>query len=239
MVKSKLMYAQRQKNIGAFRGCGFRCTYCQFWKPLRRVNCPKCKIFEPHEHLESFNQRPPRTGEGEFVTIGLSGDVSFASTPWMTRAIDYCKKWKDRTFLIQSKDPAKIAWLDWPSNVVIGTTIETNGSTIWTPDDPLKRRIDYADLSRAPPPEARKETLRVATKNDIAVTIEPIMDFDEDIFWYWMVELQPKWIWVGYDSGNHRLPEPELEKTENLIEYLRQNALVVHEKLMRKAWWEP
>jgi hypothetical protein len=72
------------------------------------------------------------------------------------------------------------------------------------------------------------------------VTIEPVLDFDLDNLEYWMIELQPKWIWVGYDSHpeRNRLPEPELDKTMELIDRLRENKLKVIEKLLREAWWE-
>lgn len=234
MERSK-MYSKRRKNIGSFRGCGYDCIYCAFRKTLSRVTCPKCKAFEPHEHLESFHQKPLKTAEGEFNTIGLSGDIAFASDTWFLRTQEYCAKWKDRTFLVQSKNPMCLVTRLWTQNVVLGTTIETNRTRF----SGMSKYRKYEDISKAPVPIARKEQLRQFAKdNKVAVTIEPIMDFDLTVLWYWMVELQPKWIWIGYDSGNHKLPEPELEETQQLIEELREAGFEVFEKLLRPAWWE-
>lgn len=237
----KRMYSKRKANIAAFRGCYFGCTYCAFRNSLKRSACLKCRDFEPHEHLESFNKTPPRTSEseGDFVTLGMNGDIAFAPDTWFLKAVEYCERWYDRTFMVQSKHPQMLARWNWPSNVVLGTTIETNRTNIWTADEPLNCRIDYADLSGAPNPVIRKETL-ITHDRDVAVTIEPVLDFELYVLLNWMIELQPKIIWIGYDSRPERnkLPEPELAKTEELIDRLRENHLRVEEKLLRKAWWE-
>jgi len=68
------------------------------------------------------------------------------------------------------------------------------------------------------------------------VSMEPIMDFDAERMISWLSRLQPEFIYIGYDSGNHHLPEPPLEKVEALISTL-QNAgkIEVRRKLLRRA----
>lgn len=231
------MYSERVGNISAFRGCGFGCTYCAF-KRLIQMNkkCPQCATFEPHFHPEALERKPPKTKEGEFLTIGLASDISFM--PWneFERVLNYCHKWKDRTFLIQSKDPEFFTkhFINC-DNVIIGTTIE---SDCWWWDDPkLKINIRYDQISKAPFPAKRYEPMRVLNCRK-AVTIEPILSFNLDTFSRMLINLRPKIVWVGYDSGNNKLPEPSLQKTRQLIDDLRAHGLDVHEKLLRKAWWE-
>lgn len=221
------MYKERIENIAAFRGCKHNCIYCAFKNSLARSSCPKCRAFEPHEHLECFERTPPKTKGDEFITIGLCGDVAFASDEWFRRAIEYCEKWSDRTFLIQSKNPEKLMlsstgnW-DFPKNIIIGTTIESNRF--------------YPEVSKAPPPLRRYEAMRCDIKNKKSVTIEPILDFDFSQMVGMIRNILPDIVWVGYNSRQDvRLPEPSLAKTQALIKALRDAGLDVREKLMREA----
>jgi hypothetical protein len=45
-------------------------------------------------------------------------------------------------------------------------------------------------------------------------------------------------VWLGYDSGKNKLPEPELEKVKNLHWELAKKGFVVILKTIRKAWHE-
>ncbi len=66
------------------------------------------------------------------------------------------------------------------------------------------------------------------------MTIRPVMDFDEDIFYRWILEIRPEGVWIRYNSHpTLKLPEPSLEKTIALIERLRGNGIAVKEKLIR------
>ena len=52
------------------------------------------------------------------------------------------------------------------------------------------------------------------------VSIEPIMDFDMEIFVNWLKEIAPVVVHVGYANYNQYIPEPTLEKTADLIKEL-------------------
>ncbi len=228
------MYEQRKGNISVFRGCSYFCTFCAFRTSLRRSPCEKCRAFEPHAHMEVLDRTPPKTKNGEFITIGLTGDISFMDVADFYHVMEYCRKWKDRTFLIQSKNPAcflrfreHISPLRFPDNVILGTTTETN-------------RIEkYDTISKAPSPVQRFEAMLKITSK-IFITIEPILDFDMGIFTNWIKILSPNFCYIGYDSHpkRNKLPEPSLNKTHALIVDLRAAGIEIREKIMRKAWWE-
>ena len=218
------MYQERAGNISVFRGCGFGCTYCAFRNALRRSSCEKCGTFEPHAHLEVLNKRPPKTKEGEFLTIGLTGDISFASDTTMQAIIHYCWLWAKHTFLIQSKDPSFFLGYEFPENVILGTTIETNCNQI--------------GISKAPSTRSRADAMVRLNNCKKMITIEPIMQFDMNTLPLWMRSISPEFIYVGYNSKDDiKLSEPSLEKTQLLIEKLSEFT-EVRTKLMRKAWWE-
>ena len=131
----------------------------------------------------------------------------------------------DREYYWQSKNPKcfnKYLPYFYPSNTTLLTTLETN------------RNKGYRKISKAPVPSLRYEAFRDLPWDHKIVTIEPILDFEEDIFLSWILEIAPEAVWIGYNSHpNIRLPEPSLEKTKALISRIRSAGIEVREKLMR------
>jgi DNA repair photolyase len=246
---SDRMYAQRPKqgNIPVFRGCRFGCVYCEkTFKRLIMLNkkCPMCVIFEPHFHPEALLKTPPKTKDGEFITIGLSGDVSFMSADMFSQVMEYCWKWEDRKFLIQSKGPDYFRrWFRSrviPHNVILGTTIETN--LIGTFDH--SEHLAYNTISKAPTTWKRFDAMLDLSDMGckIAVTVEPILQHTEALL-RWLTILDPDFLWIGYANDGHegkklKLPEPPLKETMQLIARLREAGIEVMGKTIRKAWWE-
>lgn len=233
--KSERMYQFSREQRNPQVGCGFDCVYCAFRKITQRFGaCPDCKSFTPHYHLERLEKGPKKTEGKEFISLCLNGDISFASAEFILRLIKYCEQWHDRTFLIQSKNPARLLDFKFPYNVVLGTTIETDYRSIG------KENVPYSQISKAPLPEARQRAIRRVQNNDVHVTIEPILDFHPDELVSWMKDIPMlKVINIGYDSRpelNH-LPEPELRKVEELIMML-ESFVEVRRKHIRPAWWE-
>ena len=70
------------------------------------------------------------------------------------------------------------------------------------------------------------------------VTIEPVLDFDMNVMTRWIENINPCMVWLGYDSREHHLPEPKLEKVKNLYWELGRRGFTVILKKIRKAWNE-
>lgn len=195
------------KTWNPLQGCRFNCIYCKgsFKAQAKRQkhNCILCYNYEPHFHPERLNKIP----NADLIFACGNGDISFAEPlekAQILRAIQHHPK---KTFLVQTKNP-RCLW-DWriPSNVIVGTTIETDLYPQKISDAPIPS-VRYLDLLKM---NCRK-----------AVTIEPILDFDLKTLKHWVWKLNPEIVWVGYanHTKNLKLIEPELSKTRELIKQL-------------------
>jgi len=129
---------------------------------------------------------------------------------------------RDTQFLLQSKNPATFKDFRFSRNVILGTTIETNRDTY------------NSFVSLAPHPYERYKDLLKIKHNAKAVTIEPVMNFDVAELTRWVVETNPIWVAIGYDTRKTGLLEPPLWKVDSLIENLRASGILVHKKLIRE-----
>ena len=135
-------------------------------------------------------------------------------------------------FLSLTKNPKRYLDLEkyLPINMILGSTIESNRN--------------YPELSKAP---SQRDRLRymcdIANNLNIFhyrrfISIEPILDFDIEEFVFLLRFAIIKEVAIGYDNYNHKLPEPSLDKTMELIKILEGYKIKVHRKTLRKAWWE-
>jgi len=240
------MYKEARKTWNPIVGCRFDCKYCHpsFRRQAKRLKqrCEKHYTYEPHPHPEILTKPLPRTKEGEFIFTCDLGDWAWFRIEWRRAVLKRIRELPDRTFLIQSKDPACFQFDDFPDNVILGTTIETNRDEI------------IRQISKAPPPIGRIHAMTKLNHPRKMITIEPILDFDFDVLYSWIMILKPWRIYVGYDSHpkENRLPEPSLSKTKLLIKSLawaldrikvKDEEIVtgakfgrVHCKLIRERW---
>jgi len=65
-------------------------------------------------------------------------------------------------------------------------------------------------------PSKRLRDFRRVDHEAKMVTIEPVMDFDLPVMRRWMAAVKPCMIWLGYDSKNTSLVEPDGEKFREL-----------------------
>lgn len=67
------------------------------------------------------------------------------------------------------------------------------------------------------------------------VTVEPILDFDLDVLLDWITSINPKAVFIGYNSHPKivRLPDPDKKKTWQLIHSLENKGFQVLKKEMR------
>jgi len=230
MAKKTNMYSKSKKQWNPFVGCEHDCLYCQssFQAQLkrRRKNCEKCYIFIPHTHPERLNASLPKIRYGQFMFTVSSGDIAFCDEDYFEKIIARIRQEPKKTFLIQSKNPRTFNRVKFPDNVILGTTLETNRDDL------------YEGISKAPKPSQRYRDFLEVQHPVKMVTIEPVIDFDENIMIDWIQNLDPCMIWLGYDSRKNHLPEPPLEKVKSLYWELGQRGFTVVLKTIRKAWWE-
>ena len=227
----KNMYVDSVKQWNPFVGCRFDCLYCKtsFQRQAKRQkqNCITCYRYEPHEHPERLSVSLPKTRNGEFIFTCANSDISFCPTEFLERIVARIAREKEKTFLIQSKNPKTFGRVVFPPNVILGITIETNRDALY----------QSAGMSKAPPPSQRfADFLKIQNARKM-VTIEPVLQFDLEVMVNWIKQLTPVKVWIGYDSKNNNLPEPELSMVKALKHGIEQFDLgiEVKEKIMRDA----
>lgn len=211
------MFKSIDRTWNVFVGCRFECTYCNARKAAetRFRHIPRYKDgFIPHL-VESELTRTFKPGE--FIFVAYMGDIFWASFYEVEQILARIKDFPETRFLIQTKSPSTFFTFPYPipSNVVLGTTIETNR--------------DY-ERTKAPHPFDRFEALREYPHLHKFLSIEPIMDFDLEELVNWVILLQPEIIEVGADNYHNHLPEPPWSKVEQLLVNLRQFCPNVIEK---------
>ena len=211
-------------------GCKFGCAYCEasFQRVTKRVyycqgrKCTGCRDFLPHEHPDRLAGAFP---SNQIVWPCAHGDISFANPGFIGKAIERTKEYPGKLFYWQSKNPScfKQYLSSFPENTILITTIETN------------RDGGYREISKAPLPSSRYKAFAEIQWPRKIVTIEPILDFDHEIFLDWLVTLSPEAVWIGYNSKpkSVKLPEPSMEKTLEFIDALEANGMEVRKKTMR------
>ncbi len=198
-------------------GCKHYCCYC--WS-RRLVETRLKRIyrdFTPRLIEKRFRYRPKA---GSLVFVCDMGDLfgDWVPREWITRVINFTKSFPETTFLFLTKNPARyIEFIDeFPSNVILGTTIETDR-------DDLYRKYH---ISRAPLPSERyRAMLEVKDRRPELrrfVSIEPILDFNLGTFVKWIKDVEPCMVAIGYDNYSNKLPEPPLGKTLKLIDELEK-----------------
>ena len=131
------------------------------------------------------------------------------------KALNHCRKYHNK-YLFQSKNPWRFNDFrsDFPLNVVLGTTIETNRN--------------YPQTASAPTSNTRASAMNfLAQSFETTVTIEPIMDFDSNHLFDLICRCNPSWVNIGADSKGHNLPEPDSNKIISLIWALRGESVKI------------
>lgn len=212
------MYSDSVKQWNCIIGCNFDCVYCEksFKRMMKRQKpvidkngkprgCQQCYDYEPHFHEDRLKDSLPNTKGDEFIWACSSGDIAFAKKEWLDKVLDRIKELPHKTFFMQTKDPSVYLDYEFPDNLMLGITLETNRNNL---------------LSLAPMKAIRYLTFKNLDFPRKIVTIEPIMDFDHDIFVGWIKEINPIRVYIGYDTKKCNLPEPLLKKTLKFIQKL-------------------
>lgn len=216
--------SKRQWNVAV--GCTYGCVYCvpSFQRQMKRMKpiidkngkkrgCQDCYDYIPHFHEDRITKEYckkhfKKTKEDEFIWVCSSGDISFTSIKNLFKIFHRIEEYPDRTFFFQTKNPKFFQHYNFPKNVILGITLETNRF--------------YPTVSKAPKPEVRyKDFLEIEHPRKI-VTIEPIMQFDLYPFTLMIKDIRPERVYVGYDTRKCGLIEPSLTATRRLVEYLEK-----------------
>jgi len=197
-----------------FTGCSFNCSYC--W--ARKLAEGKLERNYPNGFIPEFHQERLKVSfkPGDFVFVCSMSDIAFCKTTDFALILERIRLHPLTDFLLLSKNPAAFrGCVKYPSNVVLGTTIESNR--------------DYG-LTKAPPPYQRFEALKDKVHPRKFVSIEPIMEFDLIEFSDWLYEINPEIIEIGADNYKNSLPEPSGDKVSKLIGNLMMHSINVIQK---------
>ena len=176
--------------------CAHDCTYCYMkrWGQLKPIR---------------FDESELKTdlGQNNFIFVGSSCDMWSDDIPeaWIIKTLDYCSKFLFNKYLFQTKNPANIRRI-LPHKSIVCVTLETDQ---WLPEI----------MKYSPTPQQRFHEAKLI-RNELFVTIEPIMDFDLPRFLHMIKDLGPTQVNIGEDSGKNNLPEPPKEKILKLINEL-------------------
>jgi len=155
----------------------------------------------------------------------LSNEVKYEI---ILRIWEWIEEYPRIKFLSLTKNPERYLRLIKyiPSNLIIGSTIESNLNHFYSNAPKVNHRIRaIIDISKK-------------ISNDLFISIEPILDFNLYPFLSDIRIIKPNYIAIGYDNYNYKLNEPSLATTKLLIEEIRKMNITVFEKTLRKAWWE-
>jgi len=212
-------YAYTDNPVGG--ECPHKCGYCYVETKIK-----------PKFHLKKY-EGPPRIIEKE---LGYELRIPDDYILFMCNMIDlfadeipshviktvlsYCNRYPQTCFLFQTKNPKRFFEFEnmFPEKTIFGITLETN------------RTKDYYKISSAPYPDVRKHFIsafKQKTGCKIMISIEPVIDFDLDVFVEWIRELDPYFVSIGGNSAESFVwPdgwfEPSAEKIRLLITRLQK-----------------
>lgn len=157
-------------------------------------------------------------GTGKFIFVGSGIDVFAKDIPdsWIKKVLDYC--YRDNTdlfgtrnrFLFQSKNPKRmLQFIDHPIflSSVACTTIESN-------------RYYPSIMNHAPHVEERALAMNEIANRGVEtyLTIEPIMDFEEEELVRLVKMCRPAQVNIGANTNaNIKLPEPTKHNILKLV----------------------
>ena len=231
--KGRKMFTIVSETWNPVTGCLHDCIYCWARKlALTKLrHTPRYREgFKPRLNPEEFKKR----FKGGVVFVSDMGDLwgEWVPDEWIRRVLDHIRRFPNTWFLFLTKNPQRYHdFIDEiPPNAILGATIETNRDYYY--QEGYTPRI-----SRAPLPSRRYRAMRDLDWPLKFISIEPILDFDLDVFTKWIEEINPFMVYIGYDNYNNKLPEPPLAKTRELIKRLEDFTLVIR-KTIRPAWNE-
>lgn len=206
----EFVYDTKNPICGA---CPHKCKYCYVENRKKRFPVIREKYSGKIRLDEKVLNK--KLVSGKFYFIQSMGDLFAENVPdsMIYRVFDWCSKYLENTYLLQSKNPARflnfLNTILLNKNIVLGTTIESNR--------------DYKGMSKAPLIQERVKAMIELRKLGFRtmVTIEPVLNFDMGELVAMLGAMDPEWINLGADSGGNKLPEPSKEKLLELMDLIQ------------------
>ncbi len=187
------------------------------WNPIKGKcphDCSYCymKVFPQGELRFDEKCMKDDLGQDNVIFVGSSTDM-FAydiKDEWILKVLEHCRDYPRNRYLFQSKNPEKFIYFFnyFPLDTIFGTTLESD--------------IEH-NVGNAPFPAIRvMELCKLSENIPKMISIEPIMDFNLDLFTKVIKKINPKFVSIGADSKGHNLPEPSWDKVQQLITELKK-----------------
>jgi protein gp37 len=209
-------------------GCLHNCTYC--WaRNLAETRLNHTEKYKDGFKPKLFEYELKKRFKDRFVFACDMGDLFGRWVPreWIQKIIKAVYYNPESYYLFLTKNPARYFEFldDFPRNLVLGATIETNRQY---------------PVSNAPSPFDRYRAMANLPWKNKLISIEPVMDFDLETFLQWITKIKPAIVYVGYDNYGNKLPEPSMDKTLELIAELEKFTRVRKkwEKVKEKRIWQ-
>ncbi len=200
--------------------CVHNCSYCYVQASAKINN--NDRYTGPLKLIEKeFNTN---YGQDKSIFIEHCNDLFAEDVPdeWINRILEHCRKWPNNEYILQSKNPGRMAeYLEWmPTRRLLGTTIETSNQNILN------------SISKTPPAETRYNNMKHLKlwEERVFITIEPILQGDMELLAKWIIDIKPEFVNIGADSKGTNLPEPTTEEIKLLISLLQENKIEIREK---------
>ncbi|MEM2921964.1 MAG: DUF5131 family protein [Candidatus Bathyarchaeia archaeon] len=227
--KSRMFHLDRDYPIATWNpvvGCKHSCYRNGCWASILARKMSHVKRYRNGFHSPKLvrEELNKRFQKDTIVFVTSMGDLwgEFIPSSWIQEVLFATRRSPDAIFFFETKNPARYReFLDiMPERAILSSTIETNR--------------DYA-LSKAPPVAQRAEAMKSLPWPRKHISIEPIVDFDSEIFLSWIHDIRPIVVSIGYDNYGNKLIEPPLEKTLSFIQNL-EKLTKVELKTIREAW---
>jgi len=193
-------------------GCSHGCKYCYARRQAKRrkQSCELCYQFVPHAHLERLEQlNSKQKAKKVFIDSMWDWNCRDNQPEWIEAILTKIRECEQHTFQILSKYPQKYIGYEFPRNVWIGTSIDTqaranislqaikdsNASVKFVSFEPLLQELDVdltginwiiigANSTRGaekPPREWADKLIRQARELNIPVWIKNNYNYPERI----------------------------------------------------------
>jgi protein gp37 len=186
-------------------GCLHNCTYC--WaRTLAETRLSHMEKYKDCFKPSIAEYELKKTFRKQYVFACDMGDLfgDWVPKEWILKVLEAIRNSPSSYFLFLTKNPKRYFEFleEFPENLVLGATIETNREH---------------KVSCAPSVAERHKCMTSLPYKRKMISIEPIMDFDPEIFLDWLKNVSPVLVHLGYANIMQNLPEPSLNKTLKLI----------------------